>query len=745
MSDNTIRQAGLVEGNTFDSDNRVDGLSSRVRSDTIRSTSDAEHKKAASELAVRNLAETLATLTALNTEVTRATDAEGALSTRITDNDGDITTLQGTQGTQGTAITTLQGLVGTPTDAASDTGTLYARVAARVGDLNTLEMTVAGNTTNIATNTTNISTNTTDIGTLETSVGASGDTASATGSVYARIAQIIVDITAVETDLSTLDTEVGDPTDTASETGSIYARLASLLANIDAVEADLGDETDAAAMNGSVHAMLNWLENQVTTLDSSKQDVLTGISDVPGLVAELASKQNNLTVTVGTSGATWNAGTSTLDLSGITDELGPAPAIVDTSGAPTLATGITAAEIRTLIDVDQSGVNSAVAIVDSSGVPMLATGITAEEIRTLIGAGTGDGTVTEDPAIEVDSGMPVLHADISAEEIRTLIGAGTGDGTVTDEPAIINSSGTPTLGSGITAVELRTLIGAAHTDIVDHPAIIDTSGAPTLATGITGDEVRNLIGAQETLTDYTPDTWNAKQDALTGTSDVPGLVDALNAKEDTLTGITDVPGLQSALNAKEDTLTGISDVPGLQAALDNKADNSDIVLDTSFNSETGNLTVELGEESSVVNIPMSASPAIVESEGTPVLATGITAEEVRNTIGAQETITLNAGDSGVTFEGNVLDTSNLMAGGGGTGNGFTWVDSLEGTEVGTHQRTNLDGRGYVRADNTYVQVDGDTPTELCLAEAPTFDEDNRADSVEWRLIPTTIAGGGLYG
>ena len=64
------------------------------------------------------------------------------------------------------------------------------------------------------------------------------------------------------------------------------------------------------------------------------------------------------------------------------------------------------------------------AILDNSGTPELAVGITAEEVRTLIGAGTssfdgaygslsGTPTIPSAPAIEDNSGTPALATGIT--------------------------------------------------------------------------------------------------------------------------------------------------------------------------------------------------------------------------------------------------------------------------------------------------------------------------------------------
>jgi len=64
-------------------------------------------------------------------------------------------------------------------------------------------------------------------------------------------------------------------------------------------------------------------------------------------------------------------------------------------------------------------------IFSGGGNPTLASGVTAAEIRSLIGAGTSSSDDTGTPAILSNGSTPTLNSGISAAEIRSLIGAGT--------------------------------------------------------------------------------------------------------------------------------------------------------------------------------------------------------------------------------------------------------------------------------------------------------------------------------
>ena len=97
------------------------------------------------------------------------------------------------------------------------------------------------------------------------------------------------------------------------------------------------------------------------------------------------------------------------------------------------------------------------AIFSGGGTPTLATGITAEEIRTLIGTGGGEGsgTVTSVDAT-AGTGISVSGGPITASGAITI----TNTAPDTGVPAILSDGSVPTLNTGITAEEIRTLIGA---------------------------------------------------------------------------------------------------------------------------------------------------------------------------------------------------------------------------------------------------------------------------------------------
>ena len=147
------------------------------------------------------------------------------------------------------------------------------------------------------------------------------------------------------------------------------------------------------------------------------------------------------------------------------------------------------------------------AILRGGGTPTLGSGVTAAEIRTLIGAGTGNGTATVNdtgvPALLGTSGAVSLNTGITAAEVRTAIGAGTSSSDDTGLPAVLNNgSGTVSFSNGVTGFSMRTLIGAGTSSYSSNQAtdttssvkfdalrVGDTTAAPANTIQCTGDIV----------------------------------------------------------------------------------------------------------------------------------------------------------------------------------------------------------------------------------------------------------------
>lgn len=206
-------------------------------------------------------------------------------STAITNLGNTVNTLSGTVDTHGTDIGDLKtrmataeseinGLQADTANIRADLGTkigtktAFQEIAQNqtdIGKLNTsfttLNNTVSGHTTTIGDHTT-------DITNLKTAVGASGDTASATGSLYARVKKNANDI-------SGLSTSLGTSGDTASSTGSAYARIkqnandiAGIKTNITTINGELDKKASKTELNDAKTELLGQINSKIVAANA---------------------------------------------------------------------------------------------------------------------------------------------------------------------------------------------------------------------------------------------------------------------------------------------------------------------------------------------------------------------------------------------------------------------------------------------------------------------------------------------
>jgi hypothetical protein len=149
-------------------------------------------------------------------------------------------------------------------------------------------------------------------------------------------------------------------------------------------------------------------------------------------------------------------------------------------------------------------------IFSGGGAPTLASGVTGLEIRTLIGAGTGNGTSnlvigTTDQTAKAGNITTITTAESDAIVVNTAktgitaaqaseITANTAKITDTGTPAILSNGTLPTLNTNMTDVKIRTLINAGTSSL-----ILGTSSSTALA-GDTALGVTQIYGATNVST-----------------------------------------------------------------------------------------------------------------------------------------------------------------------------------------------------------------------------------------------------
>lgn len=180
------------------------------------------------------------------------------------------------------------------------------------------------------------------------------------------------------------------------------------------------------------------------------------------------------------------------------------------------------------VGADATGESDEAAILDNSGTPELATGITAAEVRTLIGAGTssfdgaygslsGRPTIPAAPALEDNSGTPALATGITAAEIRTAIGA-IDDYTVTQSDVTAHQAALSITESQISDLQTYALASSVSNVTNESKATMFTSaaltGTPTAPTATAGTNTTQIATtafvetATANLVDSAPGTLN---------------------------------------------------------------------------------------------------------------------------------------------------------------------------------------------------------------------------------------------
>ena len=446
-----------------------------------------------------------------------------------------------------------------------------------------------------------------------------------------------------------------------------------------------------------------------------------------------AANEIGLSIFDNDSGFTTNTGT-------VTSVAASAGTGISISGSPITSSG-------TLTITNSSPDTGLPAILNTLGVPSLTSGITAAEIRSLIGAGTGGGSVTS-VAVTVGTGLDVsgspitssgtIDIDLDLSEFTDMTAAMTG----TDEFIVLDSgaerrkaaneiglsifdndagfttnSGTVTsvgitAGTGI-SVSGSPVTGSGSITVTNSspdtglPAILNSAGSASLTIGITAAEIRTLIGAGTGSGSVTSVGITAGTGISVSGSPVTGSgsITVTNSAPDQTVALSAGTGISISGTYPNFTITNSSPSSGgtmstwkLTAdsggtATIDDAETVDIAggtnittvrsgntvtINTSATTNTGTVTsvgITAGTGISVAGSPVTSSgsitvtnsspdtgvPAILSNGSTPSLNTGITGAEVRSLIGAgtgSGTFTgLGTADTIAKFSGNTSLTN----------------------------------------------------------------------------------------
>ena len=295
------------------------------------------------------------------------------------------------------------------------------------------------------------------------------------------------------------------------------------------------------------------------------------------------------------------------------------------------------------------------------GTPTLASGVTGADVRALIGAGTGNGTSNLVLGTTAGTAMEGNTTVITAAQ-ASAITANTAKVTDTGRPAILSNGSTPSLNSGISAAEVRSLIGAGTSSSagVTSVATAGTENGLTLTGGTITSTGTITLGGTLAISD---DDWSGTDLAIanggTGASTAAAARANLGVIQDTGTPAILSNGTVPSLNTNISAL----EVRNLIGA--GTSSSSGVTSVSAGNSAT--ITVTSG------NTPVVTAVTAAVANNGAALATG---DQIYDFVTAQ----IATIPSGLSFEGNWnASTDSPSLAGTTPDNGVFYIVSVDGS------------------------------------------------------------------
>ena len=365
----------------------------------------------------------------------------------------------------------------------------------------------------------------------------------------------------------------------------------------------------------------------------------------------------------------------------------------------------------------------------------------AADIVTMFNANTNLRTIFN--AATVNDMDQVVFDTIENGDIAAQISAIPNSGSLSSTSVFMNGvSGT------FTAPVIRVVNPDSVTGFTDIALQSeDTPSEIASAIGLALDNNGQEVTVSNNIVSYTRDIAGVVQDITVNvqTQGSSNLVDSQFTVVITRQGAaaTFLPNPIPSLDNRWDAIGNLGTSGGTGGSYvlpDNNVTNALITGNTLVLSREGvsdvNYTADVNVQSDWEETDTTSDAYIVNK---PVIPT-VNDSTVTFRINDADVGTLTTNQSGDT----TVDFGTIQGGSGGTGNGFTLVDSIPTTgTLGDHIRTTSDLRGYVMGDNVYTQVDGQTSIQVTGSEQTDW-ADNGETPSEWQLIPTYFIGTGDY-
>jgi hypothetical protein len=454
----------------------------------------------------------------------------------------------------------------------------------------------------------------------------------------------------------------GTVTVTNSDKGSSQNIFKNVASDSGTAVADNNNDTLSIVGAGSVTTAVVGDTLTITGSDDNDNFYVTGASYSSGTLELTRNGLSDLTVTgfpTNNNQLTNGAGYITAaSLQGV-------PAILSNGTTPSLNTGISAAEVRSLIGAGTSSL--AIGTTASTAKAGNTTTITTAQ-ATAITANTAKVTDSGTPAILSNGTTPSLNSGISAAEVRALIGAGTSStsGTVTSVAASIDGDGLSLSGSPITSSGTLGFLwtgGATdyingQGDVASFPTTITSAQASaitanTAKVGITSAQA-SAITANTAKTGIT----SGQASAITANTAKVGITtsqaSAITANTAKVTD-TGIPAILS--NGSEPSLNTNMSGAVIRDLIGAGTGSSNLVIGTTASTaKAGNITTITTAQASAITantaktgittsqasaitantakVTDTGVPAVLSNGSVPSLNTNISAAEMRTLIGA---------------------------------------------------------------------------------------------------------------